>query len=608
MNVPRWWSQPFPPEGGQTAEGIKRQLGRPDLAEYAVLIREAAQNSWDARICDQVDFRIRVSRLGNRALNWRRLLVTSGSGGDSLGQLDKLHSDSWVLTVSDRGTSGLGGPIRADERQTAGITADFVQFIRNVGEPRDKRLGGGTYGFGKGIFYRVSQVGVIVVDTLNDQADQRSRRLMGAALGEVETTPDGRRLTGRHWWGEVNGNIPDPVLGDHAAQIAEQLGLPGFADGRTGTDVTIVLPSFDLDDLDGGPEMLAERLRGYIYWYLWPKMVPVNGRSGMHFQVEVDGQELEFPDIGDLPVLGDFAKSLTAVRAGDGEPFTMKTHVRQYGTLGGLSLEFTFANALDNSPIWNSIRAVAPIEPPYRHVARMRQAELVVDYFEGELMPNPEVGYTGSFVVSKNVDEFFAQAEPPTHDSWEIGALTGAARGIVQRSRSFLTDECRKQVEARSGGRSKAVRGLGRLASSLGSLVRGAAGTRPTESGKAKTSGGRSALSKGRIRTLRESHIIIDDGRPYVEYIIEVPDSISADAVLTANTSVLVAGGRRETPEDAPAGTDYSAIVGWYRSEDSESHVVGPVLDGADLWPGIWKVRAHVLEDVSVEISVAQGG
>src|SRR5699024_7625365 len=182
---PRWWSQPFPPEGGQTAEGIKRQLGRPGLDEYAVLVREAAQNSWDARREDSevIDFSITLRRLDRTAKAWRDRFAPGTLSTEGMGLLDRMDSQSWVLTVSDRGTSGLGGPIRADERSRPGEVADFVQFIRNVGEPRDKSMGGGTYGFGKGIFYRISRAGVIIVDTLNDEEDERSRRLMGAALG-----------------------------------------------------------------------------------------------------------------------------------------------------------------------------------------------------------------------------------------------------------------------------------------------------------------------------------------------------------------------------------------------------------------------------------------
>ncbi|MFX1759539.1 hypothetical protein [Rhodococcus sp. As11] len=617
MSEIRWWSQLFPPEGGQTAEGIKRQLGRPGLAEYAVLVREAVQNSWDARRDDRegpVEFRIELRRLGVHAVAWRRELGTDRDVSGDRGILAGLHSNSWILIISDRETNGLGGPIRSDEPHNAGASADFVQFIRNVGEPRDKHLGGGTYGFGKGIFYRISQAGAILVDTLNVEDNENSRRLMGAALGGVETTTDGRRLTGRHWWGEINDGIPDPLMGATAESVAEKLGLPGFADGRTGTDVTVILPNLDLDDIDGDPRLLANRLRAYLYWYLWPKMGSLGRRQGMRFTVSVDGEELEFPALDEIPVLSDFAKSLDNVHSLAGTNFMMPTHAKGFGRLGHLSIEYTMpALFTGDNRVWSTINEVAPLSPPYRHIVRMRQAELVVDYFEGEPMPTSDIGYVGAFVTSETVDEFFAQAEPPTHDSWHSGTLSGPAKGIVQGAKRFLSDQCRDHVQARTGAKSKAVQGLGRLSNSLGALVQGASGTRPVGGGKsgagpnsASSSGAGSGTSRSRVKVVKSSHLVVEGDIPYIELVVEVPNGIGKGDSLIATASVVLAGGRSERAEDAPAGAADTEVLYWYFNGDPADRVTGAWLGGDDLRPGAWTVRARALDDVSVRLAFSQ--
>ncbi|WP_132994094.1 hypothetical protein [Gordonia zhaorongruii] len=604
----RWWSQPFPPEGGGTAEGIKKALGRPSLPEFAILVREAAQNSWDARTGNRVSFKITLRRLGGDAVKWRQLIGSATGSTEDRQRLARLHSESWVLTVSDRGTSGLGGPLRSDELPLPGQESDFVQFIRNFGEPRDTPLGGGTYGFGKGIFYRVSKAGAILVDTLNGEKNEFSRRLMGAALGGTEFDQSGHRFTGRHWWGVVKDDIPDPIVGEDAASIADQLGLPGFADERTGTDVTVILPDLALDDIDGDSEDLAVRLRSHLYWYLWPKMVRRADGAGIDFAIEIDGRELEFPLLEDLPVFADLETALHGAMDKSGTPFQMPTHQKRYGFLGQLSIESTMPTMFSGAQsVWNSMQATAPISAPYRHVARMRQTQLVVDYFAGEPMPNAAVGYVGAFVSAASVDEYFAQAEPPTHDAWEIGALVGSARGIVRASRTFLADECRKQVEASSGARSKAVQGLGRLSSSLGAIVANATGTRvtggerPAASKKSGKGGNRNPRG---FEVTQASHVVVDEGTPYVEMTVTIPDE-SETRTLTAHASVILASGQKESPQNAPAGAERTEVLCWYFGGDSSDRVEGGVLETERSGP--WTARARFLDGVAVKLTVVEG-
>ena len=46
----KWIPEPKPPTGGLAAEGFYKLLGRPRLDPLTVLVRETAQNSWDARL------------------------------------------------------------------------------------------------------------------------------------------------------------------------------------------------------------------------------------------------------------------------------------------------------------------------------------------------------------------------------------------------------------------------------------------------------------------------------------------------------------------------------------------------------------------------------
>jgi len=77
MTPPRWYSQPFPPAGSISAEGIKRTLGKPPIPWPAILVRESAQNSWDARMGDRpVEFSLNLAVVPPQNANaWRSLLL-----------------------------------------------------------------------------------------------------------------------------------------------------------------------------------------------------------------------------------------------------------------------------------------------------------------------------------------------------------------------------------------------------------------------------------------------------------------------------------------------------------------------------------------------------
>ena len=202
--TPRWCSQLVPPMGAINAEGIKNQLGRPSLDRFVLLVREAAQNSWDAAdpggdgpVRFAIDLRELDQQVGDA---WRRLLLSSAPAAEHLPLRDKLAAPLSILFVSDRGTVGLGGPTRADAVRE-GERHNYVSFVLNVGEPRDVEFGGGTYGFGKAVFFLASTASTVLVYThCRNGEDHVESRLVGCALGPSFES-DGHAHTGRHWFG-----------------------------------------------------------------------------------------------------------------------------------------------------------------------------------------------------------------------------------------------------------------------------------------------------------------------------------------------------------------------------------------------------------------------
>lgn len=467
-----WRSQPYPAEGGTAAEGIRSQLGRPDLDLLTVMVREAAQNSWDARVPGrQVRFRIDLGTVGPAyAAIWREQLARGVPTASRLPLREKLNAGSIrILVVSDRGTSGLGGPTRAD--QHAPEDRDFISFIRNVGEPRDKVQGGGTYGFGKGVFYLLARSGAVLVHTRCVVDGRIESRLIGCALWQSYQEPQGdgsvRPFTGRHWWGELTPEIVEPLTGQRAEAMAAALGLPVFANDETGTDIVVIDPELE----DRTPQDAAEYIAETIAWQLWPKMVGVDGAPpSMSFVVTCDGVPVPVPDPETVAPLSMF---VSAYRKMLGDAGRMLACHRPIQDLGRLGLHRGFAGQFKATPA----STMAGIEDGVHHVCLMRSAELVVRYYPGPRPVSQIVGYAGVFKAYEELDDTYAKAEPPTHDNWVANQLVDREKTFVRTTFKRIDEQLEKFAEPGNlDHTSSASTPLGAASSFFSPLVGGAWG------------------------------------------------------------------------------------------------------------------------------------
>jgi hypothetical protein len=603
LNQPQWWSQPFAPEGSAAAEGIAKQLGRPNLDDLTILVREAAQNSWDARQQDATPhFCIQIRALGSTAAEWRAALLPAPSEESLSLPESVLQPESLVIVVSDRNTAGLSGPIRAGVRARPEEGNDFVQFLRNVGEPRDQLLGGGTYGFGKGIFYKLSSASTILVDSNVRVGAGYERRLMAASLGSSYYDETDRRFTGRHWWGRLGeDNVPDPILADAAATTAQRLGLPGFDNGATGTDIVIL--GADLGVIDDGEDARARTadeaglfIGSSILWHLWPKLVGLDPTSRMTFEVSVNGVDVPIPDPSALEELRPFVEALLTARGTNGVPYKRRSTPKTAGYFA-VSL-----GAADVGTVLPIVSAASPFSGPSHHVARMRHAELVVDYMETMTHPNALLRYGGVFRGSAEADEHFAAAEPPTHDDWVERGLVGVTKTVVVGARQFI----RRRIESEfhdsltMGGQGGS--GLGALATRLGSLVP----QQVSSSDATDRSRGRRALagsSRSKVpRIVDGPKLVVGNGPPFVVTRVRIAESYvlrEYEALVT----VVLDGGTSEA--SAPLGDFEPTILQWLPVSGGN-----PVFGGfISISPGPeseWWVYATYVPEAVLRIKVAE--
>jgi hypothetical protein len=480
-------SERYSATGNLASEGVLNQLGRPGLDRLTVLVREAVQNSWDAKLPSSES--VKFGLAGWILSTDQKLLLRNTVFAEcpaNLGLIETLDQpeDFHVLAIYDRGTSGLGGPTRADIFSGEEENRDFVDFLRNVGQPPDKHLGGGTYGYGKAALYLTSQVQTILVHTHCYNGGRPENRFIASALGAQYKglPPDNFIYTGRHWWGYYEDGIVEPLTGTSADSLAKEIGLPLFEGEERGTTILLLQPF----TADQNPIQAMNHLVTALMLNFWPKMLGTkSGKPSMDFKVSWQGQSIPVPYPGDFPPLQGFVQAMENLKTPDIESenprISQVIEINQSRSpkqrLGILSLQRMSVlprQTLDTGMDETSF----PFNNLVHHVALMRPVELVVRYLEGPPLPTDRLEYAGIFIVDEKLDRIFAKAEPPTHDDWIPNFLNNsnektAVRVALKRIREQL-DLFTSPVTTST--KSSNIIPLGAFSGMLGGLIMGAEG------------------------------------------------------------------------------------------------------------------------------------
>ena len=623
-----WYPKPFSP-GDMEGKGSLKLLGKPSLPLVAVLVRETAQNSWDARVSDQqLDFHIQGRTLNNGALaTLKQTLFTHGGNGTCLSVLLAMNTMD-VLEVSDRGAGGLGGPVRNDRVYEEGVTTDYVDFVLNIGAKQDKAMGGGTYGYGKTICYLASQARTIVIWTKTIVDGKIESRLIASAFGD-QFDLDDRRYTGRQWWGRLNDEVIEPLLGTEADVLGAALFDRTFDEGETGTSILILQPNFasNLDEL-------MSQISTAVLWHLWPKLTPsTDGSQPMKITLKHHGEELRLPDPERHDFLRGYVQSLNAIRdvqAGKGKPEGLTT----CDVILMRSPKVTLGNlAISKAPCLNpedSKDPMVPVSGVSSHIALMRhEAELVVTYLSQPNPPLDALHFCGVFKPEFAVDPIFAQAEPPAHDAWEPAGMTDPKEKqhvnvALREMRKVWTQRARPE---QTSVNSDANIALGALSTQLSDLVPSLAGTRagpaPITASRIKkkrkkrtscSNNGSLGVPSNGVPARRQNRIVIGEsgvdtsengtGLAYVQF--DVEGEINALRI-TAGIGVGYDGG---TDSDAASEYVYGVhyLSGHHSAEWSialrEPVFVGPVIDLLSPKEKQWTLVVEFDKSVALDLTL----
>lgn len=590
MRVFERQSEKYSKFGNMSAQGIKRLLGTPTIDQLQTVIREAVQNSWDAAAGrEKPQFVVHLRQMGEQEMETvREVLFADYVPEDAPDCLSGFLEQErpWVLELSDIGTSGLGGPTDASVITREDEDSDFVDFVRNVGTPRDTVHGGGTYGYGKSSLYSLSRWGTIVIDSQTRFKGRDERRLIACRVASsfiVESGVNRGKYTGRHWWGKYDhsGEGLDPVTGDTAESVARTIGALEREEKDYGTSIMILDPV-----MDDEPEKVMNAIQRALLWNFWPKMVTYPGKgASMAFRTILNGVDKELPDIDDCPPLDIFATALRNLKAGEGIHIDC---LRPQKPLGLLRIE--------KEPKGLRLPGFGPQDDDMFpeaacHVALMRPAELVVKYLDGNLLP-PAAEWGGVFVCSDEheVEHAFAMSEPPAHDDWCPKSMPkGNAKTFVR----VALRRIREHMELVAGTTQIVATGQGaelaRVSGRMGALLAGAIGDGLSPSRR----GGKRGSSPRKPKSLRIVNLEgygpaeWDEGEVLAWFSFEVESPDSREIILSGHPKVFIDG---ENSDDAPDGTR-PEIRAWLNKDEelmgTSERLIIDSSDASTVWVGI---------------------
>lgn len=225
-----------------------KSLQNENIPDIDLLVREAIQNSSDAAL--NIDFPF--YKVGFKTGYF------SPSGFNSyLSEAEALLNKRYpserekFLEIRDTKTTGLTGNIRISEIDPKDH-GNFFKLIYDTGKMQTQAGAGGSWGFGKSVYYRVGSGIVLFYSRIKSGSEYESRLIITLVEDENGTNPILKNLdaqsVGKAWWGiRENDDFLPITQEEFIIPILDIFGLSPFTGEETGTSV--VIPFIDTDRL-----------------------------------------------------------------------------------------------------------------------------------------------------------------------------------------------------------------------------------------------------------------------------------------------------------------------------------------------------------------------
>lgn len=239
---------------GISGSSLLRVIQNNDMPILDLLVREAIQNSLDAKLDNiaSVDIAINISKFDEN-----KLANSIEPFGNMLLEKYKNRKLDTFISFSDTNTTGLVGPKNMSEVVNNNY-GKFINLIFNIGKAQTVENAGGSWGYGKTVYYRVG-IGLVIFYSRIRIGDKYESRMVISLVENEEDTiipsykNESRPKTGIMWFGKKNDEFDqfNPVTNEEdIEQILKIFNLKPFEEESTGTKV--IIPFIDerklLDD------------------------------------------------------------------------------------------------------------------------------------------------------------------------------------------------------------------------------------------------------------------------------------------------------------------------------------------------------------------------
>lgn len=235
-----------------SGKALLRAIQNNNMPLLDLLVRESVQNSLDAAIegteVVRVDF-------GIGQFSSMKLASELEGITDSINEKYGNSICDYIF-VRDRNTDGLTGPMHFSDKSST-EKRNLLKLVYEIAKPQENKGAGGSWGYGKTIYFRVGIGLVLYYSRIKDGSQYQSR--LAACLVEDEKRPDALLSRpeldshrGLAWWGKKyefesagrteTGTVP--ITDEYEIEeFLDIFGIKPFSGKKTGT--AVIIPYID---------------------------------------------------------------------------------------------------------------------------------------------------------------------------------------------------------------------------------------------------------------------------------------------------------------------------------------------------------------------------